>query len=78
MAEARYICRAIFALAVANGEVDDAEVELVGTEEEVEIAKGVEIAEEVAICGEADIVTTEHDLGAAEGILNGRLENPGE
>lgn len=78
MAEARYVCCAILAFLVADGQIHHAEVEFVSTKEHIEVAKGVEIAKEVATHSQQLIVFAEHYLGAAEGILNGGLQHPGE
>ena len=63
---------------VADGQVEDAEVELRGTEEEVEVAEGVKVPEVVAVLGDEFVVFAEEDFGAAEGVLDALPEEVGE
>ena len=78
MAPALNVCFAVRALAVADREVDDFEVQASGAEDEVEVAKGVEIAEVRAVGGDAIIVGPAQDFGAAESVLDALAEQPGE
>src|SRR5919108_989736 len=67
---------------VADGQVDDLEVEPRCTEEQVEVAERVEVAEVRAACGELFVVAATKDLGSAERVLHAlahdALEEPRE
>lgn len=63
--------RAVGPLAVADGKVDDLQVEFCRAEDQVEVAKGVEIAEIGTVGGDILVIFPPHDLGAAERILDG-------
>src|ERR1044071_4871355 len=63
---------------VADGQVDDPQVELGRAEEEVEIAEGIKIPKVIAVGGDGLVILFEKDLGAAEGVLEGLAEKPGE
>ncbi|MFM1943589.1 MAG: hypothetical protein RI897_2571, partial [Verrucomicrobiota bacterium] len=78
MAPALDIGIAVGACAVADGEVEYAQVEFRGAEEEVEIAEGIEVTEVGAVFGDLFVVLFEEDFGAAEGILEGLAEEVAE
>ncbi len=69
---------AVGACAVADGEVEDTEVEFSGTEQEVEVTEGIEVAEVGAVLGDFLVVLSEEHLGAAESILEGLAEEVAE
>ena len=56
MGEAGDVRLAVAALVVADGEVDDAEVEPRGAEQEVEVAERIEVAEVRAVGGDPLVV----------------------
>lgn len=66
----------IGALAIADGEIDDLEVEFGGSEDQVEIAEGIEIAKVGAVGCYFFVVFFPHHFGAAKGIFDGLTEHP--
>ena len=58
MAKAGDLRLAVGARAVADRQFDDLEVELGGAEEQVEVAEGIEVAEEGAVGGDALVVAS--------------------
>src|SRR5438105_13268664 len=61
---------AVRARAVPDGQVDDLHVEARGAEQEIEVAEGIEVAEEGAVAGDAIVVLFVEDLRAAERVLD--------
>lgn len=78
MLEPGDIGRAVSAFPVPYRHLDDLQVQLVGPEEQVEIPEGIEFSEIGAVFGQFDVIIPEHDLGAAEGIFEALLKQPGK
>ena len=70
--------RAVGAFTIADGDIRDLEVEFRGTEEEVEVPEGIEVAEVGAVGGDGFVVRAAQDFGSAEGVFHGLTEEPGE
>lgn len=68
MSEAGDVGGAVGSFAVTNGDLDDFEIEFIGTKNKVEIAEGVEVAEELTVSDKAFVVGSEHHFSAAKGI----------
>src|SRR6266511_1042435 len=69
---------AVIALIVANRDFDDVQVELRGAEEQVEVAKRVEIAKESPSRRDLLVVAPPERLGAAQCVLEGLAEQIAE
>ena len=63
---------------IAYGQVDDLEVQLIGTEQQIEIPEGIEIPKVLPVGLQLQVVFSEHHLGAAEGVLDRLLHQPAE
>src|SRR3970282_1831016 len=69
--EAADVRRPVRALTVSHGDLHDAQVEVGGSEDQVEVAVRIEIAEVSPPGREMGVVQAPDDLGAAERILDG-------
>ena len=78
VAEARDVGLAVRALVVADGQVDDAQVEARGAEQQVEVAERIEVAEVGAVGGDALVVRAVERLGAAQRVAHLLAEQPRE
>lgn len=67
---------AVGAFAITDGDVADLEVEFVGSEKEVEVAKRIELAEVGAVGGDPLVVFATKHLGAAERVFDALAEEP--
>src|SRR5688500_2218786 len=70
--------RAVCPFAVADGEIDDGEIEPRGAEEQVEVAERVEVPEVAAVGGQLLVVVAAQHLGAAQGVLDRLPQQPRE
>ena len=75
---ARDVGGAVGTFVIADGQVNDLEVEPSRTEEQVEIAEGVKIAEDGAVGRDTVIVALPQHFGAAQRILHRLAEQPRE
>src|SRR4029077_12612947 len=69
--EAADVRRAVGTFAVAHRNLEDAEVELRGPEDQVEVAVRIEVAEVGTAGREMGVVLAPENLGAAERVLDG-------
>lgn len=69
---------AVGAFAVADGEIDDLEVEFCRAKDEVEIAEGIEVAKVGAVGGDGFVIFSPENFRAAQGIFDRLTEHPGE
>src|SRR3990172_3335420 len=63
---------------VTDGQVEDLQSEPGRAEEEIEIAKRVEVPEVRPLGGDALVVASPQGLGAAQRVLDGLSQQPGE
>src|SRR5207237_8177964 len=68
--EAGDVGRPVGALAIADGNLHDAEVELGRAEDEIEVAEGIEVAEMRPARREPRVVLAPDHLGAAQRVLD--------
>ena len=76
--EARDLRLAVAPARVAHRDLDDLQVELGGTEDEVEVAEGIEIAEVGAVRDDPPVMALQERLGAAKRIGQALVQEPSE
>src|SRR5450759_2388837 len=63
---------------VANGDFDDLEVQLRGTENQIEISEGIKLAEIGTVGDDLLVVPAAQNLGSAKGVRESLIEQPAE
>lgn len=76
MFPARDVGRAVGALPVADGEIDDFPVQFCRAEDQVKISKGIEVAEIRAVCRDCLVIFAPEDFRAAQCIFDGLTKHP--
>ena len=74
MAKPGDVAYAVGAGHVADGEVDDLQIEPTSSEEQIEVPERVEVAEEVAVRRDLLVAPSPQHLGATQGVLDRLLE----
>src|SRR5438105_12940111 len=78
MAPALDISLTVGSLVIAHRHVDNLEVELGGAENQVEVAKRIEVAEVGAVGGDGLVVCPAQHFGPAKRVLDVLAEQPGK
>lgn len=78
MSESGDICSAVSSLPVSDGYLQNFQVQFVCSEEQIEIAERIKIAEIGPVFYQLQVVGPEHDLCSAEGIPESLVEQPGK
>ena len=68
----------ISARLIADRQIENAQIQLRSSEQQIEITERIEIAEERTVARDFLVILAEENLGAAKGVLNGLPEQPGK